>query len=344
MPTGYVYDDIFLKHFLPGHPESPDRLRAILAQLDRDALLPELTAVPTRMASSAELRRCHEAQYIATVETVSRKGGGHLDLDTYATAHSFEAAARAAGGLIDLTRAVVSGALDNGFALVRPPGHHATENRAMGFCLFNNVALAARAAQAEMGLGRVAIVDFDVHHGNGTQDIVANDPTVFFVSSHQYPHYPGTGRGEDIGFGPALGTKANLPLSPGVGDRGFQTLYQDLVIPLIRRFQPQLILVSAGFDAHWDDPLANLGLSLSGYFWLAQGLIGLATELCQGRIVFTLEGGYNLQVLAPAVANTFRALLGRTDFEDPLGPSSWEEPTVLPLLAELRNLHRLPES
>lgn len=341
MATGYVYDEIFLKHFLPGHPESPDRLQSVLAELQTDSLLPRLTSIPARLATEAELARCHEPQHIEAIKAISRNGGGHLDLDTYATPFSYEAAVRAAGGLIDLTGAVVTGAVQNGFALVRPPGHHATATRAMGFCLFNNVALAARAAQSQHGLERVAVIDFDVHHGNGTQDIFAQDPSVLFVSSHQYPHYPGSGHFQERGYGAGQGTLVNLPLSPGIGDEGFKALYGQLVFPLLRRFKPELILVSAGFDAHWDDPLAQLGLSLEGYFWLARSLIELAAEVCQGRVVFTLEGGYNLRVLAPGVANTFRALLGQTEPADPLGRSPWPEPNVTPLLTELKRLHRV---
>ncbi|MFQ5611623.1 MAG: histone deacetylase [Anaerolineae bacterium] len=341
MTTGYVYDEIFLEHFLPGHPESPERLRAILEQLQAADLLGRLTLVPARPATVDELSTCHILRHIEAVEAISRSGGGHLDADTYTTSASFAAAAKAAGGLIDLTLAVLDGRLNNGFALIRPPGHHATPERAMGFCLFNNVALAARAAQSTDSVERVAIIDFDVHHGNGTQDIFEADPGVLFVSSHQYPHYPMTGSAGDIGRGEAQGTKINLPLGPGVGDDGFRRLYSDLVFPLVRCFQPQLILVSAGFDAHWDDPLAQLGLSLTGYGWLAQALVELAAELCGGGLVFTLEGGYNLRVLAPGVANVFRALLDQTEVDDPLGGSPWPEPDVTALLEALQELHHL---
>jgi acetoin utilization deacetylase AcuC-like enzyme len=192
-----------------------------------------------------------------------------------------------------------------------------------------------------MGLERVAIVDFDVHHGNGTQDILYENPDILFVSSHQYPYYPGTGAINEIGAGPAKGTTVNLPLSVMTGDEGFKRLYREVVFPVIRRFKPELILVSAGFDAHWDDPLASLGLSLEGYAWLSQSLIDLAADLCQGRIVFTLEGGYNLNVLAPGVGNTFRALLGDSHIDDPVGPAPRQEPDVSSLLAELKQVHQL---
>jgi len=341
MATGYVFDDIFTKHDLPGHPESAHRLFAVMDYLGKNDLLARLTSIPSRPATREELMRCHHPRHIERVEEISRRGGGMLDADTYTNPFSYEAAVRAAGGLVDLTAAVLNGTLANGFALVRPPGHHATPIRAMGFCLFSTVAIAARAARFDQGLERVAIVDFDVHHGNGTQDVLMEDPTALFVSSHEYPYYPGTGAIDEIGQGQARGTTINIPLSMGVGDEGYKRLYSDLVFPILRRFQPELILVSAGFDAHWNDPLANIGLSLTGYHWLCQSLINLAAELCQGRIVFTLEGGYNLDVLALGVGNVFRALLGDTAIGDSMGPSPWPEPDVSALLARLKTIHNV---
>lgn len=341
MATGYVFDEIFTRHDFPGHPESANRLLAIMDYLGKNELLPRLAPIPSRPATRLELMRCHHPRHIERVEEVSRNGGGMLDADTYTNSFSYEAAVRAAGGLVDLTAAVLDGRLDNGFALVRPPGHHATPIRAMGFCLFSTVAVAARAARFDYGLERVAVIDFDVHHGNGTQDVLIEDPSVLFVSSHEYPYYPGTGAADEIGEGKARGATVNIPLPMGVSDEGFKRLYGELVFPILRRFQPELILISAGFDAHWDDPLANIGLSLSGYHWLCQSLSDLASELCQGKIVFTLEGGYNLDVLALGVGNVFRGLLGDPLAHDPFGPSPWREPDISALLARLKIIHNI---
>jgi acetoin utilization deacetylase AcuC-like enzyme len=341
MTTGYVFEDIYTRHNLPAHPENAKRLTAIMAYLAEQEILPQLTAIPARPATRAELLRGHHPRHLDLVQETSENGGGMLDADTYTNQYSYEAALKAAGGAIELTAAVLTGKVDNGFALVRPPGHHAVSTRAMGFCLLGNVALAARAALLDHGLRRVAIVDFDVHHGNGTQAILDEDPAVLFVSSHQYPFYPGSGAATEIGRDEACGTKINLPLSPFIGDEGFKQLYGQVVFPAIRRFAPELILVSAGFDAHWDDPLANMALTLTGYHWLSQNLINLADEICGGQIVFVLEGGYNFKVLAPGVGNVFRALLGTNEVDDPLGPSPWSEPDVSGLLAELKEIHQL---
>lgn len=339
--TGYVYEDLFTQHDLPEHPENATRLSAILNYLTSQELLPQLVRVPARPATPNELQRCHHPLYIEMVEDTCRFGGGMLDGDTYTTPHSYEAAIQAAGGVIDLTKAVVTGELDNGFALVRPPGHHAVPSSAMGFCLFGTVAIAARAARRDMKLERVAVIDFDVHHGNGTQAILDEDPHIFFASSHQYPFYPGTGSLREVGRGRGEGAILNVPLSVMTGDDGIRRLYSEAVFPALRRFEPELILVSAGYDAHWQDPLANIGLTLKGYQWLSEGLVNLAEEICNGRIVFVLEGGYNLEVLAPGVGNTFRSLLGVNAFDDPIGKCPWQEPDIANLLSEIKRLHQL---
>jgi acetoin utilization deacetylase AcuC-like enzyme len=228
----------------------------------------------------------------------------------------------AAGAVAELVRAVLGGQAANGIALVRPPGHHATYARGMGFCLFNNIAVGAQAALDEFDLERVLIADWDVHHGNGTQDIFYHSPRVLFFSTHQYPYYPGTGGRAERGEGKGRDFTVNAPLPSGVGDEGFGRIYDDVLTPLAEAYKPQLILVSAGYDGHWDDPLAGLRLSLAGYWRLATTLVSLADRLCDGRIVVVLEGGYNPGVLSHGVADTCRALLHDAEpGPDPFGPS-----------------------
>jgi acetoin utilization deacetylase AcuC-like enzyme len=309
MVTAYSYDRLFLEHTYPGHPESADRLEAIMRHLQETALLQRLVSIPPHPASIAQIGRFHTAAYIDRVRKLSEQGRGHLDPDTYTNSRTFPVAMLAAGALIEVTRAVLEGRVANGFALIRPPGHHATSGAGMGFCIFNNIAVAALEALQEPMVEKVLIYDFDVHHGNGTQDAFEEDPRVLFISTHQYPHYPGTGAADEIGTGGGVGTVVNIPLPPGVGDAGYERVMAEIALPIAQRFQPDLILVSAGFDAHWSDPLAMMNLSLHGYASIARQLVALADELCDGRIVFTLEGGYDRTVLAYGVANVFHALL-----------------------------------
>jgi acetoin utilization deacetylase AcuC-like enzyme len=341
MTTGYVYEPIYLEHTLSGHPENHKRLVAIMDLLQERDILDRLEQVPASPVLQERLERNHTARYIDKVHQVAERGGGHLDLDTYVGSRSYEAALVAAGGLVNLTATVLDGAVDNGFALVRPPGHHALGERGMGFCLFNNVAIAAHYALAERGLERILIVDFDVHHGNGTQAAFYESPAVLYFSTHQYPYYPGTGHWQDIGRGAGVGYTANVPLRSGVGDAEYGRIFDEILAPLARRYQPQLIFVSAGYDAHWADPLAGMLLSVTGYATLARRLKTLADDLCEGKIVFTLEGGYHLQVLAYAVLNTFKVLLGDEEVEDPLGPSPRGEVSISDLLAAVKEVHNL---
>ena len=337
--TGYVYDPIFLKHTQTGHPESDKRLEAIMAELNTSGLINLLHEIPCREATFEELSLVHTNEYINSVKEKCESGGGHLDADTYTTADSFEAAKMAAGGMIDLSMDVINGKLSNGFALVRPPGHHALRFRAMGFCIFSNVALAAKFVIKNSEIERIAIVDFDVHHGNGTQAILEDNGDILYVSTHQFPYYPGTGNYTETGRGKGEGATANFPLSQGVGDTGFKSIYNNVLIPVLNKFNPQLILVSAGYDAHWKDPLAGLSLSLEGYHWISKSLINIADEICEGRIVFALEGGYNLDVLKNGVANTFRALLHQEDFVDPIGKSPYHEPDIQDYLEKIKEFY-----
>jgi acetoin utilization deacetylase AcuC-like enzyme len=339
--TGIAFDTLFLKHDQPGHPENARRLESIISRLKEKSLIDKVTQLKSRLAEIDEIALCHTTEYVEYVKAFCEDGGGYLDPDTYANKNSFLAAATAVGGSIDLIKSVIRGEINNGFALLRPPGHHALANRSMGFCLFGNVAIAAKVALLQPGIKKVAIVDFDVHHGNGTQALIGNDPNILFVSSHQYPFYPGTGSIREIGAGDAEGTIVNIPLQAGVGDEGFKIVCEKVIIPSLKRFKPDIILVSAGYDAHWDDPLANLNLSLNGFNQISRELIKCAEEICSGKIVFFLEGGYNLDVLGIGVANTIRSLLAIESFDDPLGKTNYQEPDIKKIVNELISIHKL---
>jgi len=317
--VGYVYDPLYLEHGAPGHPETPARLQAIMSHLETSGLLAELVEIEARDASTADLELVHSHELIARVRGAAEEGGGWLDLDTYVVPRSYDAALRSAGGVLAAVDAVLDGAVGSAFCLVRPPGHHATPTKAMGFCLFNNVSIAAAHALSRRGLERVAIVDFDVHHGNGTQDAFYADPRVLYFSTHQYPFYPGSGYWADTGEGPGEGTTVNVPLPRGCGDSEYLRAYREVCAPVVRRFRPQLLLVSAGFDAHFADPLAQMLLSTRGYYEIATLLRDLAGELCEGRIVYVLEGGYDPTALAWSVRACIDALLGNPFAEDPHG-------------------------
>jgi len=238
----------------------------------------------------------------------------------------------------------MDGEVDSAFALVRPPGHHATATRAMGFCLFNNGAIATKYALAKYKLERVLIIDFDVHHGNGTHDTFYDNPQVLYISTHQYPFYPGTGSIEETGSGEAKGTTVNIPLPSGCGDAEYLPVFEQIIVPAAKRFKPQLILVSAGYDLHWADEIALMQVSVTGFAQMVKIIRGLADELCGGRLAFTLEGGYNLTALAASIRATFDVLLGNTKIEDPLGesPRGFQAPSIAPLLKKIKEIHDLP--
>jgi acetoin utilization deacetylase AcuC-like enzyme len=256
------------------------------------------------------IQAIHAAAYLRRLELVCRQGA-HFDADTYTRPASWELAHQAAGGAASVAAAVWQRAARRGFALTRPPGHHATRERAMGFCLMNNIALAAEYLLQEEGAGRLAIVDLDLHHGNGTQDIFYERGDVFFLSTHQSPLYPGTGFLEETGSGPGAGANANFPLPPFSGDQAFRTVMETLILPLLDRFEPEMILVSYGFDPHWSDPLGNLRLSAGTYGELIASLADWADRRCQGRIALFLEGGYDLQAAKACSLAVVGALLGK---------------------------------
>ncbi len=340
MTTGYVYHPIYLEHNIPGHPERKERLQKILQILESLGTLERLIPIQATPVDRELLSTMHDPGYIELVERSANSGGGMLDPDTYLNARSYEAALMAAGGLINAVEAVLAGQVDNAFALVRPPGHHALRNRGMGFCLFNNIALAAQYATERHNLSRILIVDFDVHHGNGTQDAFYERKDVLYFSTHQYPHYPGTGHWSEKGRGTGEGYTVNVPLPYGVGDRGYERAFQEILVPVAERYQPELVLVSAGYDAHWADPLAGMQLSTAGFYRLAHLLVSLTQRLCQGRLAITLEGGYNLDALSLSVAATFAALMGE-EAQDSLGPAPGTEPPLDELLGIIKKTHAL---
>ncbi len=341
MATAYLYSPAFLDHEEKGHPESPERLQAILRVLKEAGLESRLTRLDPIPASDVQLEKVHSPEHVARVKSVVARGGGHLDPDTYTNTHSLDAARLAAGALVRAVDAVMADEVDNAFALVRPPGHHATRSRAMGFCLFNNVAVGAQHALDAHHLERVLIVDYDVHHGNGTEEIFYRTPKVLYFSTHQSPFYPGTGDWKDIGTGEGVGYNVNVPLPPRVGDDGYARVFDDLLFPLAERYQPQLVLVSVGFDAHWRDPLAMENLSLAGYTTLARTCVELAREQCDGRIIFALEGGYDVEVSAVGAGAVFRVLLGDEEIPDPFGPPPEESTDIGDYVEQLRGVHRL---
>ncbi|MEZ4869853.1 MAG: histone deacetylase [Caldilineaceae bacterium] len=342
--TAFVYDPFNLRHTLEGHPENFRRLEGTWALLQADGILQQLIQVPSSPAPIDAILRVHTPQYVERLEAISARGGGRIDADTYVNADSYQAALLAAGELLNLTDAILTGQADNGFALIRPPGHHALAQRGMGFCLLSNVAIAARWAQDHHGVDRVLIVDFDVHHGNGTQDIFYHDPSVLFASTHQYPYYPGTGAADEVGSEIAYGATLNIPFPTLVGDEGYLAAFRRILAPLARDFRPQVIFLSAGYDAHWLDPLAGMNLSIEGYVHLVEEVMGLADELCAGKLVCVLEGGYHLDVLAHSVLSTLRTLSGsQAGISDPFGRAQSRDRNVTDLLERIQRLHNIKE-
>lgn len=327
-------------HAFPGHPESPGRFR-FFDQILNGPLSDSLVIVDPERATPAQVGHIHSAEYIRSVEAAVQRAPTYLDYgDTYATQFSFEAALDAAGGALTVLDLILDGNVNTGFALVRPPGHHATQSQAMGFCLFNNIAIAAKHAQIR-GIDRVMIVDFDVHHGNGTQAIFEADQSVLLFSTHQWGIYPGSGHQKEIGHGDGEGTIINVPLPPRAGDQSFTHIWDELLSPTAERFAPDIILVSAGFDAHWDDPLANLQLTTSGYYMLSRRLRELADRYCQSRLLFVLEGGYAPMALTENIHACMHAMADKPLQEDRLGPAPFDEPSIHKLLEEIREIHGL---
>jgi acetoin utilization deacetylase AcuC-like enzyme len=339
MTIALLYDPIFLEHDTGVHIEVAERLVVIRRAIESSGLLSTLKTPPVRAAALADVAAVHDTSYISLVEALAARGGGRLDSDTVVGPRSFSAAMMAAGATTGAVDAVLEGRVEQAFALVRPPGHHATPGRGMGFCLFNNVAIAVRYAQRKHGLRRLLVVDYDVHHGNGTQDAFFDDPEVLYFSTHEYPFYPGTGDYDEIGMGRGAGYTVNVPLPAGTDDAAYSRVFAELLVLVARRFQPELIVVSAGYDAHWMDPIGMMAMTVAGFGALAAMLRSLADELCNGRLVFALEGGYSLPVLGPAVVATLQALNGQP-IDDPIGgPRRGTLVDIAPVISRVREIH-----
>ncbi len=338
------YDPLFLGHDTLTHPENASRVEACLRLIEDSGLGARLQRPECRDATLDELLRIHTPDHVERVRRAGQRGPVMVLADTMANAGTYDAALRAAGAVVGATESVSRGDFDAAYCLVRPPGHHAIASSWMGFCFFNNVAVAARHAVAALGLQRVAIVDIDIHHGNGTQDAFYEDPSVLYISTHQYPYYPGSGYWSEAGRGAGAGTTLNLSLPGGCGDADYRIVLDQVIAPKLRAYRPELLLVSAGYDAHFADPIdgALMQLSCAGYAGLIASLRDLALELCNGRIVVALEGGYDLTALSWSVRNSIEALLGETPAPDPLGAApSQPAPDLSELIGALRALHGL---
>jgi len=319
---GIVRDPLFLKHENGGgHPESASRLRAIDEMLESFPLKDHLKELPARDATHEELARIHTEAHIERVRASAQRTSTVFDADTGANEHSYAAAVRAAGGAIAAVEAVTAGEVHGAFAFLRPPGHHAEADRPMGFCLFNNVAVAARHAVQSLGLKRVFIVDWDVHHGNGTADAFCDTANVLYFSVHEYPHYPGTGALQEIGTGTGEGYTINVPLGAGQRDGDYACVFGRIVHPVGLEYRPELILVSAGFDADRSDPLAAMNLTDRGFAGMTEWVTAVADTCCPGKIVLCLEGGYSLPALQAGAAAVMRVLLAEEEPRPAIPPN-----------------------
>jgi len=350
MTTAFIYDDIFLAHITPrNHPESPARLRAVMRLLQERGLLdhPDLVRLAPRLATDDELAAVHTRAHIATIDaaasTATTGRPKKIDPDTIVGPRSAEVARMAAGAAMVAVDAVMTGTTQTAFALVRPPGHHAEPNIAMGFCLFNNVAVAARYAQQRYGIKKVLIADYDVHHGNGTQAIFYDDPTVAYFSTHQAPLFPGTGAYDEIGTDEARFTNCNAPVPAQTTFDVYDRIFREVLYPFVDRFRPELILLSAGYDTHWRDPLATILLDVAGQTMLTRYVQDLANTFCKGKLVAVLEGGYDVEALAESVAASLGLFLGDFEIHDTVGDAPnpgfrWNADAIVEYLREKQEL------
>ena len=335
--SAVVVDSDYLKHD-PGelHPERPERIRVLLDLAD-ELNHEKFHILPPRSATRADIELCHQPDYINLLESTSKTNHYALDGDTITCRDSFAVGLLAVGGFLRLLDSIAARESRNGFALVRPPGHHALSDRAMGFCLFNTIAIGAEHLKRAYGAKRILIMDWDVHHGNGTQAAFYDDPSVLFISTHQYPYYPGTGALNEVGVNAGEGYTINVPLPAGCADAEYMQVFQDVVVPAVEKFAPEWILVSAGFDPHRRDPLGGMGVSEKGFAAMARLLLQLADRYSGEKIAFLLEGGYDLAALRNSVAAVLEALQQRKNSDDDLSQSGSDKLQVL--LHKIRQVH-----
>lgn len=310
MKTGFLHDSRFLDHDTGhGHPECSERLSTTTHYLENQPWLASLINVNANTASIENILNVHDLAYVKRAEEICRCGHSYLDsMDVGVCPDSFDIALLAAGSAMQLADEMIKGNIDNGFALMRPPGHHAENSMAMGFCLFNNIAVLARYLQTCYGIDKIAIIDWDVHHGNGTQHLFEEDPSVLYISTHQYPYYPGTGNYSETGIGKGTGATLNCPMPAGSTDQNYELVFMNQILPKIDTFKPECILISAGFDAHRADPMANINLSTDFFGWMTTRIMEKAEQHCNNRIISLLEGGYNLDALAKCVSTHLQVL------------------------------------
>lgn len=308
--VGFYSHNDYLKHKTgPGHPERPERLQYLTQHLKKTDVFARLTFLSPSLCDINRIKQIHPGNYVENIQNACKNRSHSLDSDTVVCEDSYETALLAAGAVVDACDAIVEGALESAFCAVRPPGHHAEPAKAMGFCLFNNVAIAARYLQVQHSIKKVCIIDWDVHHGNGTQSAFYDDPTVFYVSIHQHPLYPGTGLADEKGQGEGAGTTLNFPSPAGFSDKEYLQMFENDIARAVSKFKPEFMLISAGFDAHQHDPLANMNVTEEGFARMTQVVHDLSKEFCQGRMISVLEGGYDLDALSRSVEHHLRVML-----------------------------------